>query len=127
MINSSVTCILIGKHFKPRELKGDLLLEDIQERGETGTFGRYKGKPIPYGSAVLRFKDSNNSLEIALEKLHSNYQRLKDSNVEQMLLTLNVAYKDQCNFDIEKESIKKLAQMDIDFSISCYERQNILP
>ncbi len=126
MINSSVTCVLIGEYFKPEELEGksNLLFEVRQEKGGTGRFGRYKGKSNPYGSAILIYNSSPDSLEIALEELQSNYQTLKSLNVEQILLTLNIAYEDQCNFDIEKESIKKLAQMDIDFSVSCYENKN---
>lgn len=119
-------CLLQGDSFSPSlaEERTGLLLVDKNEPGEVAPSGRYNGKALPYGSAMLVLLDDD--LEpgaSALEPLRALKARLPDLRavgVTGVSLFLVVAYESQCHFELSPEELVELAGLGVPLAVSCH-------
>ena len=117
---------LVGDNFSPKEAETitGLSLRKKLEVGEISPIGRYRGKPIPYGSASLEVPDEipyGERLMWIVNVLQENLNQLYDCGAEETHISAGYLYKDQCNFEFSKEELAALAKLNIDFAISCYD------
>src|SRR3712207_5064684 len=101
-------CLLQGYTFSPSlaEARTGLLLLDQNEPGDVAPSGRYEGKSLPYGSAMLVLLDDD--LEpgaSALESLRALKARLPELKAlgATASLFLVVAYERECHFALSPE------------------------
>ncbi|QRK10763.1 hypothetical protein JQX13_12225 [Archangium violaceum] len=119
-------CLLQGDSFSPSlaEERTGLLLVDKNEPGEVAPSGRYDGKALPYGSAMLVLLDDD--LEpgaTALEPLRALKARLPDLRavgVTGVSLFLVVAYEGQCHFELSPEELGEIAGLGVPLAVSCH-------
>jgi len=121
-----LSVLLRGETFSPKEAEKStgLNLVDKLEVGEIAIRGRYRGKPVPYGTAQLEVPDDIpygerllwiiGVLEIHLDSLYS-------MGADTTRIYAGYFYKDQCNFGFGKNELLALAKLNIDFDISCYD------
>ena len=121
-----LSVLLRGEAFSPKEAEAitGLMLTDKLECGEIASRGSYRGKPVPYGTAQLevpgevpydqRLMWIVNILELHLKQLYS-------CGAEETRIYAGYFYKDQCNFSFSKKELLALAELDIDFDVSCYD------
>jgi hypothetical protein len=119
-------CLLQGDSFSP-SLAGErtgLVLVDPNEPGEVAPSGRYEGKALPYGSAMLVLLDED--LEpgaSALEPLRALKARLPDLRAlgaTRITLYLVVAYEGPCHFEFSPEELAELAGLGVPLAASCH-------
>ena len=132
MINEYVTCILSGDNFSPALFvrSSGLKLTNINEKGDIGKIGRFKNKKIPFGSAEIDISDiyiqnklkNIDQFDLILVVLSDNLPKINAAGVTDIYLDINLEYEDQCNWELKREQIKKLAEIDINLSISCFKR-----
>lgn len=85
-----------------------------------GKFGRYKDRPLSRGSASIEGED----LDKILDELWKNYDLIKQCGVTEIILTVALAYTDQCNWEFSQDQLRLMADMKIPLSVTCYERNN---
>jgi hypothetical protein len=98
------------------ESQTDLNFENKNEVGEIGKFGKYKGRPVPYGSAEFSTFDAD-KLAIILDE---NIKKLRLYHAETIVLHLDVYHDGQCNIELSRDFIKKISDIQIPLTISCY-------
>ncbi|WP_124328991.1 hypothetical protein [Desulfonema ishimotonii] len=118
MIKIRAYCLLQGPNFSPAlaESRTCLSFENKNEVGEAGRSGRYKDIPIPYGSAELTASDTDRIIRI----LETHIGTFRSCHAETIILHLDVSYDAQCNLEFSPELIKKISDLQIPFTISCY-------
>jgi hypothetical protein len=124
MTHCNIQCLLMGEAFSPAHLANltSLLLTTQTEPGSIGTIGRYKGKPVPDGSAMLEGTD----LETVVTALHQHFDILRQVGVTDINLTVTLAYTNQCNWEFAPEPLRLLGEMGITLGVTCYEDSSAL-
>ncbi len=119
-------CLLQGNSFSPSlaEARTGLLLVDKNEPGEVAPSGRYDGKALPYGSAMLVLLDDDLAPgSSALEPLRSLKEQLPDLRalgVSDASLFLVVAYEGPCHFTLSPEELLALSGLGLPLAVSCH-------
>jgi len=121
-----LSVLLRGEMFSPKEAENltGLRLQDKLELGEISPRGRYRGKPIPYGTAQLEVPAEipyDDRLMWIVRALEVNLKQLYECGAEETRVYAGYFYKDQCNFGFSKEELSAIAKLNIDFDISCYD------
>jgi hypothetical protein len=119
-------CLLQGAAFSPSlaQARTGLLLVDANEPGDVAPSGRYEGKALPYGSAMLVLFDEDlepgaSSLE-ALRALKARLPELRALGATGASLYLVVAYERQCDFQFSPEELVELAALGLPLAVSCH-------
>ena len=117
-----------GPNFVPSifEAKTGLLLDAKNEVGSIGTIGKYRGKPTPYGSAILRLsqpvREYGPQLKNIIEEMERNLATLRCcGGVDVVLwLVINCTNEEQMNLEFHPEEMGKLSSLGIPMAISQY-------
>ena len=115
----SVRCILIGDSFSPKSVEF-LGLSEVNELGDIGTKGRYRDRPTPYGSAVLKVETHGedwSGLFRAIDLLVSNIDAISTAGATEVSISCRVESSDTIAFGISSEDMLRLAENGIDLSI----------
>jgi hypothetical protein len=119
-------CLLQGDDFSPSlaEARTGLVLLDKNEPGEVAPSGRYAGKPLPYGSAMLVLLDDDlepgaSTLE-PLRALKERLPELRAAGATGLSLYLVVAYERQCHFELSPEELEALSSLGLPLGVSCH-------
>ncbi len=128
MITGSVSCLLLGDELNSKKLEDQstLLWDSITHKGEVATDGRFKGKKNSYSSAHFSIESNlntslNDAFNETLNDIKENDALFKEVGVTQRILTLNIGYTGQCNWEFSKKQLQDLVDLDISFSFSCYQ------
>jgi hypothetical protein len=121
--------LIQGKEFSPARAELALGLDfgpDKSEPGNLGVRGRFKGTPIPYGSARWEFSWENETGELLPDSLRlfripDLSRRLSELGADAITLYVHVGYAGQCNLELSPALLKALADLGVALAISCYE------
>lgn len=102
-----------GDGFSPKKLKNStgLPLEILVETGEKSKKGRYKGKPSPYGIALLKIEPTQDSIINWCNQLLLLKSNLKKSSVKEIIFDIESTNENFSNFSITKELSSKLNKL----------------
>ena len=122
----SVSILLQGKEFSPLEAekRTGLTLKKKSECGDIGKKGKYKNKPLPYGSALLETPSNiptDDKFSWLIEALKVNLETLYKCGADESKIYAGYFYKNQCNFMFTKQELKEIAALNIDLWVSCYD------
>ena len=124
-----LSCIIWGYDFYPtREIANlsDFVIHSMNDKGEIGTYGRYKNIPHDFGSLILEPKNIDVTFGIILTEFFKNLIKLRKeaifSNLD-MSICIDMAYQNQCNFELSIENISYLHELSANFGITCYESE----
>ena len=84
------------------------------EKGDIGNRGRYRGIPNPYGAIYI-------SGEFDDIIKYAQTIKVEELRIESFVLSLDIAYKDQCNFEFSPSELLELSKTGATLAISCYE------
>ena len=116
-----------GSEFSPESVERStgISFSKKKERGSTGILGRYRGQPVPYGSAELSGPETGLDLMVPDAPFFAAVEKLVpaclSAGATSMSLHLNVAFADQCNIELSPEFIAALARLGIILTMSCFE------
>lgn len=113
-----------GARFTPRALKvSGFITDDLNDPGEIGTVGRYRGQPLPRGNVTYLLSKSPvdwHAVDALALKIPALVRDLKSVNAEEITLHLDVIHDGQCNFDLSPTLLSAVAGADVVFTISCW-------
>jgi hypothetical protein len=122
----SVSVNFCGNKFSPHkaeEVTG-LALSNKIEFGDIALSGKYKGKPVPYGSRTLKVPQEINMHERILwltNALSDKVNTLRKLGADEPHIYIGYFYKEQCNLTLTKREIAAIAKLDLEFCFSCYD------
>lgn len=119
-------CLLQGDAFSPSvaQARTGLVLVDANEPGEVAPSGRYEGRALAYGSAMLVLLDEDlepgvSALE-PLRALKARLPELRTLGATLATLYLVVAYERRCDFVLSPEELAALAALGLPLAVSCH-------
>jgi hypothetical protein len=119
---------LSGERFSPAEAERvtGLVLLDKREPGHIGRYGRYRGKPVPYGAASLdapkRIPPSE-KLTWVLDLALPHIETLRALGVDQAEVWILEHFGSQINMAYRPEELEKLARLGLPLCVSGYETE----
>lgn len=118
MTSVHINCIFIGESFYPKRLEqlSGMKLTNKEEKNSIATYGGYSGKNVSQGSAMIESDD----LDWILDQLSKNIEFIRQSGVTDIMLTVTLAYTDQCNWEFSSQQLRIMADLEIPLAISCY-------
>ena len=118
---------LWGEQFSPRraEEATGLTLTHKNEPGEISLRGRYKGLPLPYGSAFVEVPadvEPARRLPWLIECAEGHLAALQALGASLCKLHVDVRYWDQCNLEFNPRELARIAALGVLFTITCWDR-----
>lgn len=122
MNHADIALIFSGDKFSPQKLqklKPYLVINSIIEPGETATRGRYKGKPSPYGMAVVPVeltKDftqvpTHHLFEFLEQFLKNNKKLIKETGVEDIVVDIVITTKTETTLYINHDLLSRINKL----------------
>lgn len=111
-----------GTQFRPSQI--DYPFTTSMDPGTIGNEGRYRGKPIPYGSIVInvpRQIPNNKRIEYLVRTVLPLMAELKLAGATDWYINIGRFYSGQCNEAFSTEELKLLASMDCPLHYSAYK------
>lgn len=120
--------VIRGAEFSPCavERTTQVLFSEKTEPGEICSRGRYRGRPAPEGWGKHDFSvppedadlvSSNSEVLATLERCVPVY---KIAGAQEIILHFNVSYSSQCNLQLTAPLIRKLADLGVDVTLTCF-------
>ena len=125
MVKLLPQCLVVGPTFSPSRVAWleHAELRDINEPGDIGTKGRYKGAPLPYGSCTIIVSEKPGDwslLDNLLKVLEAHIDKIRQQGGSEIVLYCNVFHDGQCNFEFTSEELGKIFKMNLGIAVSCY-------
>jgi len=122
-----IALVVVGATFDPEYLPNvtEWMLASSNRPGDLGSVGRYRAKPLPYGSATLTPIKSSvmefDETEVCqfLAGIARNLETIRNAGGEDIHLDIAVTYRDQCNFEIGPTALGLLGKLGLTVSVSC--------
>ena len=127
------SAVVFGDDFSPAEAEQatGLTFDSAHERGQVyHERGRFRGKPWPFGHAVLKAPpevDSHDKLPWLLDAILPHAETLRQLGVTYGKIHVSYAHDQQCNLDFEPSLVADLARLGWNFCVSCYEDEDEFP
>ena len=124
-----------GENYSPQSIENKVgkIFSKKNKVGELGTRGKYRDKPLPYGSGTIYFsheeldnitdEDLLSTSSDTFIQVKENIQLLK-MNSDFSKFHLQIAYDNQCNMDFSPSLLKAISNLEIDLTISCYRDES---
>ena len=117
---------LWGEEFYPSmlDISGDVEVVDANDPGDIGIIGKYKNKPIPYGSCQVKctMKSQNNIIYMAkhLKKHLSAFKKANASDIVYWIIWRGI----QGNMEFNVLELAALADMGIPVAMNYIQMDN---
>jgi hypothetical protein len=122
--------MLQGERFSPRlaEAKTGVSLQGKKEPGEIGSVGRYRGQPLPYGTAELtqpeRAQSSGDQAQNwVLQVLSAHLDEFRACGATDIVLRLLVEYREQCNLELDADFLEAVGKLRLPLTIAFFEAE----
>ena len=130
MVKVRANLVVCGENFSPKIFTtiSSIKLLDPVEPGSIAKVGRFKGKPSPNGSAILAISDQAkgwNEFDELLCLIEKSMCALREAKADEMVLSCSLYHDGQCNFGFTPSDLKRIADLEIDFHISCYVEETV--
>jgi hypothetical protein len=129
MVKIRASCEVVGDKFSPAEFAtlNSVKLSDAGEPGAIGKVGCYRGKTTPYGHATIEVSDKAEKdwsrFDDLLALIESCIDALRKAGAEDVTLSCSLFHDGQCNFGFSQDQLKRVANLKIDMTISCYSNE----
>ena len=121
MIRLTAHAILSGPHFSPQKALSTTGLA-LSKRIEP-SYPTSHESTVREGSAILVApvaEDGFHGLEQLLKSIDLGYAGLNAAGLDEITVFLNVAYREQCNFELGASLTLLLANIGATIAVSCY-------
>ena len=117
-----------GTAFSPRaaERATQVIFSEKTEPGEICSRGRYRGKPALQGWGKYDFSvppeeaDLVSSRSEVLAILERCVPEYRTAGAQEIILHFNVSYSSQCNLQLTAPLIRRLANLGVDVTLTCF-------
>ena len=127
MTKLSLAFRAMGAQFSPGQVEqgSGALFSEKNEPGDIARTGRYRGQPLPYGSAEIRDADTPMTLSAGQSPFIDAVARVaaacRSAGATSLVVHADVAYYGQCNFELSENCIARLAALGVALTFTCFE------
>jgi hypothetical protein len=121
---------IYGESYSPALVEKDTIIKFSykNEKGDIGKRGKYKEKPLPYGSSSIKppsnLIDENEKLLWLIDILKKHKEKILKCGATDMTFHIAINYQFQCNFDFKPIFLKEIGELNIPFTITCVNMTN---
>jgi hypothetical protein len=120
IVRTQVTFSAIGERFMPSKVAAKF--SEAHDPGVIGRIGRYRGIPVPYGSADFLVPDEvPEKIAHIYERVFPYLSSMREAGAEDFRLHITYHYKAQCALGFSNEELKMIVALDCVFAIDCME------
>jgi hypothetical protein len=131
MVRARAICTASGPTFSPRaaEMQTGLAFARKTEPGEVNELDRYQGHPPGHGRAELALQEYGSMADLTgksqatFDALARSLEALRRAGATDLRLRFDVEYAGACVLDLPSELLRKLGDLGLPLTISCYETQ----
>jgi hypothetical protein len=127
MVTYSFVFSVSGSEFSPDSVERStgISFTTKHEPGVLGAIGRYRGMPMPYGSAELAAPEEYVDPEAIDQRFLLAVGELvpacEVAGATTIVLHINAAYRDQCNIEVSSAFLASLARLGVTVTMTCFE------
>jgi hypothetical protein len=118
IVRTQMTFVAYGERFTPSKVPAQF--SEAHDPGVVGKVGRYRGVPVPYGSAEFDVPDE------VPEKIAYVHKRavpflaaMRESGAAEFSLHITYHYDAQCALGFSTEELKMIIELDCSLHIDC--------
>ncbi|WP_414665172.1 hypothetical protein [Horticoccus sp. 23ND18S-11] len=118
IIRTQVSFSVTGTHFTPSKVPAPF--SDSHDPGVIGTVGRFRGAPVPYGSAGFEAPEKEMAkIAWIYERVSPYKSAMRDAGAEHCTLSVTYTYDSQCALSFSQEELKMIVDLDCYFHVDC--------
>ncbi len=118
IVRTQMTFIAQGEKFTPSKVEAQF--SAAHDPGALGTVGRYRGVPLPYGSADFDVPDDiAEKVAYVHERANPYLARMREAGAEDFRLHITYHYDAQCALAFSKEELRMILELDCDLFVDC--------
>jgi hypothetical protein len=127
MVTYSFVFSASGSEFSPDSVEKStgIAFTAKHEPGVLGASGRYRDRPIPYGSADLVAPQEYTDPEAIDQRFLLDVGKLvpacEEAGATTTVLHINAAYRDQCNMEVSSAFLTSIARLGVTVTMTCFE------
>jgi hypothetical protein len=130
MVHFKYVCHFWGEEFSPAlaKKKTKLLFDEAEEVGHIGSVGKYRNKPQPYGSAIIRVPSNlkhDKKVAWLVKQIQPNLPALRECGATDIHIHADIFHDGQCNLEFDAAELKLLSDCGLAFTISVYEDEEL--
>jgi len=119
IIRTQVSFIATGERFTPSKVSASFTAS--HDPGVIGDRGRYRGVPVPYGSADFHAPEEEPEKIAYIHRLAFPFLRaMREAGAENFSLRITYQYDSQCALSFTREEQNMICELDCDFCIDCW-------
>jgi hypothetical protein len=118
IVLTQMTFVACGERFTPSKVGAHF--SKAHDPGVVGTVGRYRGVPIPYGSADFDVPEAvPEKIAYVHERAFPIMASMREAGAEEFWLHITYHYDAQCALGFSKEELKMILELDCELHIDC--------
>ncbi len=123
IMRTQISFVASGKTFRPSTI--DVPFSEREDPGDIGKLGRYRGVPVPIGSASFNVPESE---EEGIRYLHGLVfpliPVLRASGATDFFIHITYQYDHQCALGYDAEEMRMLADFGCEVMIDCWRHDD---
>jgi hypothetical protein len=121
-----MTFVAQGEKFTPSKVGAQF--STAHDPGALGGVGRYRGVPLPYGSADFDVPDDiPDKIAYVHERAYPYLPCMREAGAEEFRLHITYHYDTQCALGFSKDELRMILELDCDLLVDCMAAENAEP
>ncbi|MBI5770443.1 MAG: hypothetical protein HZA93_21885 [Verrucomicrobia bacterium] len=118
IVRTQVSFSVCGERFTPSKVPAQF--SNSHDPGVIGKIGRYRGVPVPYGSAGFDAPEEEPAkIAWIYERVAKFRDAMRNAGGEYFTLSITYTYDSQCALSFSKKELKMILALDCDFHVDC--------
>jgi hypothetical protein len=115
---TQMTFVARGEQFTPSKAAANY--SSAHDPGVIGKAGRYRGVPVPYGSADFYVPEEvAEKITYIHERVFPFLATMREAGAQDFWLNITYHYDAQCGLEFSKEELKMIFELDCELNIDC--------
>lgn len=121
-----MTFVAQGEKFTPSKVEAQF--STAHDPGALGAVGRYRGLPLPYGSADFDVPDDiPDKIAYVHERAYPHLVGMREAGAEEFRLQITYYYDAQCALGFSKEELRMILELSCDLLVDCMAAEDAEP
>ncbi len=126
IVRTQMTFGAYGEKFRPSKVGAQF--STSHDPGALGRVGRYRGVPLPYGSADFEVPDDiPDKIAYIHKRAYPNLVCMREAGAEEFWLHITYHYDAQCALGLSKDELRMILELDCDLRVDCTAAESTEP
>lgn len=126
IVRTQMTFGAYGEKFRPSKVGAQF--STSHDPGALGRVGRYRGVPLPYGSADFEVPDDiPDKIAYIHKRAYPYLVCMREAGAEEFWLHITYHYDAQCALGLSKDELRMILELDCDLRVDCTAAESTEP